>query len=89
MPTCPNVGVNFDVDTFVNHLKACGVDYVVFPARCNLGMAYYDTKVGIRHYSLTYDLFGKLSEACAEAGMRISAYINCGLSHEEAFLHRD
>lgn len=89
MPTCPDVGANFDVDAFVDHLKACGVDYVVFPARCNLGMAYYNTKVGIRHYSLTYDLFGKISEACAKAGIHISAYINCGLSHEEALLHRD
>jgi hypothetical protein len=89
MPACPDVGANFDVDAFVNHLKDCGVDYVVFPARCNLGMAYYNTKVGIRHYSLKYDLFGRLSEACAKAGIHISAYINCGLSHEEALLHRD
>jgi len=89
MPACPDVGEKFDVDAVVDHLKACGVDYVVFPARCNLGMAYYNTKVGIRHPSLTYDLFGKLSEACNAAGIAISAYINCGLSHEEALLHRD
>lgn len=89
MPACPDVGAKFDVDAFVNHLKACRVDYVVFPARCNLGMAYYNTKVGIRHPSLTYDLFGKISEACAAEGIAISAYINCGLSHEEALLHRD
>jgi len=89
MPACPDVGEKFDVDAVVDHLKKCGVDYVVFPARCNLGMAYYNTKVGIRHPSLSYDLFGKLSEACAAAGIAISAYINCGLSHEEALLHRE
>ncbi len=89
MPACPDVGAKFDVNAIVDHLKACQVDYIVFPARCNLGMAYYNTKVGIRHYSLKYDLFGKLSNACAEAGIAISAYINCGLSHEEALLHRD
>ncbi|MEM2702916.1 MAG: beta-galactosidase trimerization domain-containing protein [Candidatus Bathyarchaeia archaeon] len=89
MPACPDVGENFDVNAFIEHLKACKVDYVVFPARCNLGMAYYNTKVGIRHPSLKYDLFGKISEACAKAGIAISAYINCGLSHEEALLHRD
>ncbi|MBC7286509.1 MAG: alpha-L-fucosidase [Armatimonadetes bacterium] len=89
MPTCPDVGAGFDPEAFADRIKACGVDYIVFHARCNLGMAYYNTKVGIRHYSLTYDLFGALAEACQARGIAISAYVNVGLSHEEALLHRD
>jgi hypothetical protein len=89
MPACPDVGANFDIDAFINHIKRCGVDYVVFPAKCNLGMAYYDTKVGIRHPSLRYDLFGKIAEACRDNGIALSAYINVGLSHEEALRHRE
>lgn len=89
MPACPDVGKGFDFDMITDNIKECGVDFIVFPARCNLGTAYYDTKVGIRHPSLNYDLFGKLAEACTKKGIAISAYINVGLSHEEGLLHRD
>jgi hypothetical protein len=83
MPACPDVGRNFDFDAITDKIKECGVDYIVFPARCNLGVAYYDTKVGIRHPSLQYDLGGKLAEACHKKDIAISAYINVGISHEE------
>ena len=89
MPACPDVGENFDFDEITDQIKECGVDYIVFPVRCNLGMAYYNTKVGIRHPALKYDLWEKLSEACSKKDIAISAYINVGLSHEEGLLHRD
>ncbi|OGV45300.1 MAG: hypothetical protein A2017_08850 [Lentisphaerae bacterium GWF2_44_16] len=89
MPACPDVGKGFDFDEITDNIKECGVDFIVFPARCNLGTAYYNTKAGIRHPSLDYDLFGKLAEACTKKGIAISAYINAGLSHEEGLLHRD
>lgn len=89
MPACPDVGKEFDFDKITDKIKECGVDYIVFPARCNLGVAYYNTKVGIRHPSLNYDLWEKLSEACSKKGIAISAYINVGLSHEEGSQHRD
>lgn len=89
MPACPDVGKNFDFDEITDRIKECGVDYIVFPVRCNLGMAYYDTKVAIRHPSLKYDLWGKLSDACSKKGIAISAYINVGVSHEEGLLRRD
>lgn len=89
MPACPDVGRKFDFDEITDRIRECGVDYIVFPARCNLGMAYYDTKVGIRHPSLKYDLWGKLTDACSKKDIAISAYINVGLSHEEGLLHRD
>jgi len=88
-PACPDVGKNFDADKVTDFFKECGVDYVVFPARCNMGTAYYNTKVGIRHPSLTYDLYGRLAEACNAKGIALTAYINVGLSHEEALLHRE
>ena len=89
MPACPDVGKRFDVEAFTDRVKACGVDYVVFPARCNLGMAYYDTAIGIRHPSLEYDLLGRLAESCQRKSIAFAAYINVGLSHEEALRHRD
>ena len=88
-PSCPDVGTGFDFDAITDELKACGVDFIVFPARCNMGMAYYDTRIGTRHPGLKYDLFGSLAEACVRKGIAISAYMNVGLSHEEGLVHRD
>ena len=59
MPACPDVGAGFDCDAAAEQLKRCGADFTIFAARCNLGMAYYDTKTGIRHPALKYDLFGR------------------------------
>ncbi|WP_298649069.1 alpha-L-fucosidase [uncultured Proteiniphilum sp.] len=89
MKSVPDVGENFDVQAFTERVKRCGVDYLVFHARCNQGLAYYDTRIGIKHPSLKYDLFGKLSEACNKKGIALAAYFNAGISHEEGLYHRD
>lgn len=89
MPACPDVGENFDVEAFTDRIKKCGVDYLTFHARCNLGMAYYDTKIGIKHPSLKYDLFGKLAASCKLKGIALTAYLNGGISSAEGVLHRD
>jgi hypothetical protein len=89
MPACPDVGANFDVEAFTDRIKRCGVDQLTFHARCNLGMAYYDTKIGIRHPSLKYDLFGKLADACQKKDIALIAYFNGGISSAEGLLHRD
>ena len=89
MAACPDVGAAFDVDAFVAQIKSCGVDFLAFHARCNQGMAYYDTKIGTRHPSLRYDLFEKLAAACQREGIALSAYFNAGLSHDEGQKHRD
>ena len=79
----------FNPDEFTDRIKKCGVDYIVFPAKCNLGMCYYDTKIGNKHPSLKYDMFGKLVESCKKKNIAISAYINVGISHQDALNHRD
>jgi len=89
MPANPDVGKAFDFDAITDWFVRTGVDYVVFPARCNLGVAYYDTEIGIRHPALEYNLLGELAAACHRRGIRISAYINVGLSHEEGLRRRD
>ena len=89
MPACPDVGENFDVETFTDRIQDCGVDYLTFHARCNMGMAYYDTKIGIKHPSLKYDLFGKLADACQRKDIALTAYLNGGISSAEGVLHRD
>ena len=89
MPAFPDMGANFDVEAFTDRVKNCGVDFLTFHARCNMGMAYYDTKIGIRHPSLKYDLFGKLAESCQRKGIALSAYFNAGISSAEGVQHRE
>ena len=89
MPANPDVGKAFDFEAITDRFQQAGVQYVVFPARCNLGVAYYDTKIGIRHPALTYNLLKKLADACHARGIKLTAYMNLGLSHEEGLRHRD
>lgn len=89
MPACPDVGANFDVEAFTDRIKSANVDYLVFHARCNQGIAYYDTKIGIKHPSLKYDLFGRLADSCKKKDIALGAYFNAGISSEEGRLHRD
>ncbi|NLO01333.1 MAG: hypothetical protein GX126_03290, partial [Bacteroidales bacterium] len=89
MQACPDVGETFDAEVFTDRIKACGVDYLTFHARCNQGMAYYDTKIGIKHPSLKYDLFGSLANACLKRDIALMAYIHCGISSAEGLQHRD
>lgn len=89
MPANPDVGRAFDMDAIVESFAACAVDYVVFPARCNLGTAYYRTEIGIPHPSMEIDLLPELVRACHARGIAISAYINIGLSHEEGLRRRE
>ncbi len=89
MPANPDVGKKFDMEAITGWFQECGADFVVFPARCNLGTAYYPTRLGIPHPALQRDLFGDLVKACHARGIAISAYINVGLSHEEAYRRRD
>ena len=88
-PQHPDVGKNFDAEKLTDRFVECGVDYVTFHARCNMGMAYYDTKLGTRHPSLKFDLFGQLAEACHKKGIALGAYFNVGLSRAEGIAHRD
>lgn len=85
----PDVGANFDVEQFTDELVECGVDFITWHARCNQGNAYYDTKIGYKHPSLKFDLFGKLCESCHRKGIKISAYLNGGISDVELLYHRD
>lgn len=88
-PNHPGVGSKFDAEALTERFLQCGVDYVTFHARCNMGMAYYNTKLGIKHPSLEKDLFGELAFACQRKNIALGAYFNGGLSRMEALLHPD
>lgn len=88
-PILKNIGKNFNADAFAERLARNNIDFVSFPVRCNQGMAYYDTAIGIRHYGLEFDLFGELVRACSKYNIKVNAYFNGGISQEESRLHPD
>jgi len=83
------IGKDFHSGEFTDRIAGCGADFITFHARCNQGYAYYDTRIGIRHPGLSFDLFGELAGACREKGIRLAAYFNGTLSDAEARLHCD
>ena len=85
----PDVGKNFDAEVFTDNLKKCKVNFLGFHARCNAGLAYYDTKIGIKHPALTYDLFGEVTRCCRKKDIAVIAYLNGGISTQEGLAHRD
>ena len=89
MHSVPDVGRDFNPAEFGSRLAEAGVDFVLLPARCNRGFAYYPTQVGIRHPALKIDLFGKMLKACRARGIMAAAYINGGIDHEHALRHRE
>ena len=89
MAACPDVGTDFNAAEFAGRISDCGVDFVGFHAKCNQGFCYYDTKIGIKHPSLKRDMFGEMVAACQSRNIAVTAYLNCGLSNEDAILHPD
>ncbi|MCX7705971.1 MAG: alpha-L-fucosidase, partial [bacterium] len=90
MPGVYDVGIEFDPEEFAETLLKASVDYITVFAKCNLGFAYYPTKIGIVHPGLKRkDLLGDMVYACHKKGIRVSAYFNAGLDHEHAALHRE
>ena len=89
MPAVNDVGVDFDAEEFAQMLDEARVDFITVFAQCNLGMAYYPTKVGTVHPSLQRDLLGEMVTACHGRDIAVAAYWNAGLDHEAALRQRD
>lgn len=89
MPTVRDVGTQFDAEKFVASLQEAKIEQINFFAKCNLGFAYYPTKIGVVHPGLKTDLLGELTRAAKQAGIAVVAYFNAGLDHEHAMRHRE
>jgi len=60
MPKIPDLGSEFNAKEFAKTLKDANVDYINAFAKCNLGFAYYPTKIGIVYPSLKCDMLGEM-----------------------------
>lgn len=89
MPGIYDFNKDYDAEKFAEILQQSNVDYVNVFCKCNLGFAYYPTKIGIPYPEMKSDMFGDTLKACHKRGIGVSAYFNVGLDHEHARLHRD
>ncbi len=88
--TLPNIydfSKGYDADEFAEALSKASVQGVNVVASCNIGFCYYPTKIGSPYPYMKGDLFGETLAACRKRGIRVYAYVNVGLNHENAFLH--
>ncbi len=75
-PQIPDVGADFDAETFGDILADARVNWVTLFGKCHHGMSYYPTKAGVVHPSLKIDLLGEQIEACKKRGIATPVYIS-------------
>ncbi len=77
-PDIPNVGADFDGDTFARTFRQAHVDSVTLFAKCHHGQLYYDTDRPERHPGLApgLDLLGLQVEALHSASIRAPIYLS-------------
>lgn len=75
-PAVPSVGEAFRASEFAEILKDAAVNSITIFAKCNQGMSYYPTKVGVMHPHLKFDLLGEMIEACHSQDIRTVIYIS-------------
>lgn len=84
MPGIYDFNRGWDPAEFARTLKEAHVGYINAFARCNLGFAYYPTKIGIPYPGMKGDMFGDLLRECHKLDIGVSAYFNAGLDHEHS-----
>lgn len=82
-----DIGVKFDKGQFQEALKVGKVNSINVFAKGHHSWAYYNTKAGMRHPNLDFDLLKAQIEACHEIGVRVQAYITVGWSVNDAMEH--
>jgi len=89
MPGIYNFNEKWDAAAFAERLAKSHVRYINAFAECNLGFAYFDTKIGVKYPGMKGDMFGDLLRECHKRDIGVTAYFNLGIDHEACRLHRD
>ncbi|NLG37683.1 MAG: beta-galactosidase, partial [Clostridiales bacterium] len=79
MPGIHDFNREWDPALFAQTLSDAHVEYINAFARCNIGFAYYPTKIGIPYPGMKGDMFGDLLRECHRRDIGVSAYVNVGL----------
>ncbi len=89
MPGIPDFGNDFNPGEFARTLADAHVGWITFFARCNIGYSYYETATGLKYPGCRHDMLGEVIQACHALGIGVAAYLNAGLDHAFADLHRE
>ncbi|MBR6646273.1 MAG: beta-galactosidase trimerization domain-containing protein, partial [Clostridia bacterium] len=87
MPKITDFGAEFDAKEFAKTLADAHVQSINAFAICNIGFAYYPTKIGTPYPYLKGDMFGDIVRECHARGIEVVAYVNATLSHEQQRKH--
>jgi hypothetical protein len=63
-----------DPEGYMKKVREAHSDVVIIFTKCHWGYAYYDTKVGVKHPNLQYDLVRRWLEAGHRNGLAVVAY---------------
>ena len=83
----PGIGSAFSKSQFQEMLKRGHVNSITLFAKCHHGMSYHDTKIGLRHPGLDFELLPRQIEACREIDVKCPIYISAGWDEYSAYKH--
>lgn len=89
LPGIDDFNREWDAAAFAQRLADAHVDYINFPASCNIGFSYYKTKLGVPYAGMKGDMLEDVVRECHARGIGVTAYMNVGLMHEIANAHPD
>ena len=78
---------DFDPEDFMRRVRAAHAGCVVVQTKCMWGYAYYDTKAGVRHPGLSYDLVARMLDAAHDEGLAVIAYYSGQVDVQSALKH--
>ena len=81
----PGIGSDFSKTQFQEMLKRGHVDSVTLFAKCHHGLSYHNTRVGLRHPGLEFELLPRQIEACREIDVKCPIYISAGFDEYAAY----
>lgn len=87
LPHIDDIASKWDAEKFAKTLKKANVEIINATAQCNIGHAYFPTKIGVMYPGLKIDLFGELVRACKKEGIKVVGYVSTGLNHEACNRH--
>ena len=83
----PGIGAEFSKAQFQEMLKCGHVDSITLFSKCHHGLSYHDTKIGLRHPGLDFELLPRQIEACREIDVKCPIYISAGFDEYAAYKH--
>jgi len=72
-PGFVKVGAKFDAAAMFDTLEASEVNGLCFFATCHHGYSYFDTRTGVRHPGLDFDMFGRAAAGGGAASRGFSS----------------